>query len=92
SETLTGIVVFRLELFPIFHQLFEENINWAPFLSRLAYWETKIKNDIAWSCSTGFPWACEALPQNPERVQYPWWRVTSADRYHNLEDEYALTD
>ncbi|GMT17363.1 hypothetical protein PFISCL1PPCAC_8660, partial [Pristionchus fissidentatus] len=94
-ETLSGIFAFRLEIFDTLRQFVNEEFNWIPFLTRLAHFETHLKQNVAEHYSSGKAEEPHVPAMEHTKASCPWWHESyaeSADRFHNLEEKYSLMD
>ncbi|KAF8386721.1 hypothetical protein PRIPAC_75863 [Pristionchus pacificus] len=97
-DSLSGLVLFRLDILPIFSHYINPDFDWMPMMLRLCHWEQHYKRKILDGISAGNDEmkAKNMLPIKDEvRAQHRWWNndyKESEDRIHLLNDEYNLTD
>ncbi|GMS82234.1 hypothetical protein PENTCL1PPCAC_4409 [Pristionchus entomophagus] len=97
KDALSGMVVYRLEILPVFCKLFNEH-DWIPLIRHLSKWESRLKSYIL--SEDGRRNAKESrrsahLLVEAAKVRHRWWDDGyngDEDCIHNLTQEYTLTD
>ncbi|GMT17358.1 hypothetical protein PFISCL1PPCAC_8655 [Pristionchus fissidentatus] len=92
-EALSGVLLFRLELLPMFRQIVDNQDLKSSLLFILAYWENTIKTQLSGDLM-GEETSTAPLSEKL-REHDPWWRPDfsdTVDRIRATVYEYKLCD